>query len=56
MMKKKIAGWSIRGRPFSPKEYKTSYLKKNTKQTYSIYLAHFAKQYKNKTLRKGLLR
>ena len=57
MMKKKTyTGWSTRGRAFTPKEYASSFLKKNTGDSYSKYLTEFARQYKSKTSRKYLLK
>ena len=48
-------GWGIRGRPFSPKEFDLSYIKKNFKGfKYSEYLKWYAKFYKNKRRRKTL--
>lgn len=49
--KNKLTGWSVRGRPFSPKEYNRSHLKASSKQNYSGYLVEFARQYKKNKLR-----
>jgi len=54
-MPKRKTGWSTRGRPFSPKEYKTSHLRKNTRMSYSKYLGEFGRQYKKPKLRKYLV-
>jgi len=53
-MPKKLTGWSTRGRPFSPKEYKSSFLRKSLKINYSEYLAKISKHLKIKKLRKRL--
>lgn len=56
-MAKKLTGWSTRGRPFSPVEYKRSYLKKNTRASYSKYLSVWSSQYKKGgTKRKNLVK
>ena len=51
---RRLRGWSTRGRPFSPREFRTSHLKKNTKTSYSKYLKSYANQYKNPKLRRSL--
>jgi len=51
-----LTGWSIKGRAFTPKEYNKSALKKSFRMSYSEYLCDFARQYKNKRLRKTLLK
>lgn len=48
--KRILSGWSIRGRPFSPEEFKRAYLRKSLK--YADYLTEFARQYKIPKLRK----
>lgn len=53
---KKYTGWSVRDRPFSPKEFNNSYLKKNMGINYSRYLTEWGKHYKNKRLRKTLVK
>jgi len=42
MAKRKITGWGMRGRPFSPKEYENSYIKKSFKESYAKYLKDYA--------------
>jgi len=37
---KRLTGWGTRGRPFSPAEYKKSFIKKNLKMTYPAYLCN----------------
>ena len=44
--KKEYVGWSYRGRPFSPSQYKKSALKKNGKMGYGAYLEEYGRQYK----------
>ena len=53
---KEYVGWSNRGRPFSPKEFDLSALKKKTKGSYSDYLVEFARQYRVPKLRNFLLK
>jgi len=43
---KKYTGWTTRGRPFSPKEFASSHLKKNAKVSYAKYLQEVSKRYK----------
>jgi len=54
MVTRKLAGWSVRGRPFSPKEFNNSYLKSVLGYSYPTYLSKFASQYKNTKFRKTL--
>lgn len=49
-------GWGVRGRAFTPKEFQNSHIKKTFRGSYSAYLAEFARQYKNKRLRSGLIK
>lgn len=51
---KRLSGWSIRGRPFSPIEYEKTWLKKQTKASYSDYLKEFSRQWKIPKLRRHL--
>ena len=48
MKKKKYAGWSIKGRPFSPIEYKKAYIKTGFKMGYGAYLQEYGRQYKKR--------
>ena len=53
-MQRKTTGWSIRGKPFSQREYSSSYLKSGFGMSYSEYLKEYERQYKKKSLRKYL--
>jgi len=54
MMIKKT-GWSTRGRPFSPKEFASSHIKKNFKLSYQGYLKIWLKAYANPKHRRSLI-
>jgi len=53
---RRYSGWSTRKRPFTPKEFQSSLIKKSFKGSYGAYLQSFGRQYKNKKLRTELLR
>jgi hypothetical protein len=56
-MAHKLTGWSTRGRPFSPEEFKNSFLGTSLKGfNYGDYLVEFGSQYKKPKLRKSLLK
>lgn len=40
-------GWGIRGRPFSPREFQRSYVRRNFRIPYYEYLRQVAKHVKN---------
>lgn len=42
---KKYTGWSVRGRPFSPKEFKKSHVKTSFKIGYGEYLKTYGREY-----------
>ena len=49
---RRLSGWGIRDRPFSPKEFKTSWLKKNTSgMSYPDYLKNYAREFGRKRKR-----
>lgn len=50
---KEYTGWSFRKRPFSAAQFKRSALKKS-RMSYAAYLKEYARQYKNRRLRKYL--
>lgn len=54
--KKIYAGWSRYGRPFTPTEFKKAHISGSFNNSYSQYLKEYGRQYKNPTLRKGLLK
>ena len=50
---KKLAGWGTRGRPFSPTEYKKTYLKSKVRMGYSEYLCQAGKNVKKRGSKKA---
>lgn len=53
-MVRRISGWGTRGRPFSPREYGKSHIKRSFGMSYSSYLIEYGRQYKKPSLRKYL--
>ena len=51
IIKRKIAGWGVRGRPFSQTEFKRSNIKTSLKMTYPQYLSSVASMLKRKKTR-----
>lgn len=41
----KYAGWSVRGRPFSPAQFNKSHIKSSHRLSYSAYLKFYARRY-----------
>lgn len=51
-----LTGWSIKGKPFSKREWGRTALKKyGASRTYQAYLREWKRQYKIKRLRKSLI-
>ena len=53
MVKKMFVGWGIKGKPFTREQFKKSYLKKSSKQTYPQYMETIREQKKSPRLRKS---